>query len=335
MIDHKLFYAFKRYRYAIFTVIVLFSACSKPESEDSLLITKPVNSIAIDKDNTKWIGTDEGLYQSVSGGYQLFNSLAFGAVFSVTYEEKANLLWVGTNNGLFKMDLAGINKDNYSAISAENLSNQSIRCSYVDSSLSRWFGADVGITLNSGDEWKNDSFRINTLGRIFPMKIEQLAINSISNWDGDYFFATNGGSLYRASGLVDSVDAFSGATQWISPYNGQNITDTMFVVFTDSKGNQWMGGENGIQVHSGHDPKSQADFTYYNSELVSGRIHSIVEAPDGKIWIGTEGGISIFNITAWSSIISGLPDLFITSIAFDKEDGSAWIGTKKGLVNIK
>jgi hypothetical protein len=195
----------------------------------------------------------------------------------------------------------------------------------------------MGFTLNKEEIWKNDSFRINTEnGRIFPMNpTEFLGINSIASWDGDYYFATSGGILFRGKNFKDSVDAFTGATQWQSPYNGQNLTDTMNVVFVDSKGQQWMGGSNGIQVHNGHDEKDAASFTYYNNELADLIIHAIAEAPDGKIWVGTEKGLSVLNGTSWTTRTDGLPNLFVTAIAFDKKDGSAWIGTKKGLTNIK
>jgi ligand-binding sensor domain-containing protein len=164
------------------------------------------------------------------------------------------------------------------------------------------------------------------------MDFENTGINSISGWDGDYYFATNSYGLYRAFGFKDSIDAFTGATQWASPFNGNAATDTMFVVFVDSKGRQWMGGTNGVQFHTGHD--SHKNNTAFSSELPNLYVHAIAEAPDGKIWVGTEHGLAKYDGSNWTTVTTGLPDLFITAIAFDK-DGSAWVGTKKGLVNIK
>jgi hypothetical protein len=148
----------------------------------------------------------------------------------------------------------------------------------------------------------------------------------------DYYFATNLYGLYRTWGYKDSVDAFTGASQWGAPYNGAAAADTMFVVYVDSKGNQWMGGIKGLQAHTGHNAKM--NIQAYISELPNQRVHAIAEAPSGNIWVGTENGIAIFNGSTWTNNTTILPNPFITAIAFDA-DGSAWVGTKKGLVNIK
>jgi ligand-binding sensor domain-containing protein len=102
-------------------------------------------------------------------------------------------------------------------------------------------------------------------------------------------------------------------------------------VFIDKTGNQWMGGTEGIQVHSGHEPKDMGSFTYYYDELPDPYVLSICQAPDEKIWVGTRKGIAVFNGIQWETKTNGLPDLYINSMAVDK-DGITWVGTKKGLV---
>ena len=318
---------------AIITLFILI-ACEKNEKEEIITsINDYVTSIAIDENNTRWVGTEKGLYKSTDNGYMHQNISISGKVLSLTYDESSNTLWVGTEAGLSEVSLTSGNASG-TVVPTENLSNSSILISYKDTTSRLWFGTGKGISLNKDGIWKNDSFRVNVLGTMFPMNAENLAVNSIAAWDNDYYFATSGGHLYRAFGLVDSIDAFSGASQWLSPYNGQNVTDTMFMVFVDSKGNQWMGGKNGIQVHTGHKPKEESSFTYYNNELADNRIHAIAEAPDGKIWVGTEKGLSVFNGSSWSTVTENLPDMYVTSIAFD-QDGSAWVGTRKGLTNIR
>jgi ligand-binding sensor domain-containing protein len=103
----------------------------------------------------------------------------------------------------------------------------------------------------------------------------------------------------------------------------------MYVAFIDSKGQQWFGGTEGIQVHIGDDPKID-NISWYD-ELVSPIVHCAAEAPDGKIWVGTEKGISIYDGTNWTILTSNLPDLCVSAIVFNK-DGKAVVGTKKGLV---
>lgn len=306
-----------------------------PSDSVLLEITQSVSAIAIGKDNTKWIGTSSGLYKSVSEGYILVDTLGEIEINTLLFEEELNLLWVGTNSSILKITLSNADIIDYSIISSDKLSNPNISASYLDASSRKWFGTQTGITLNHDDYWKKDSFRINSIGKVFPLDLESMQVNSIAALNGDYFFATSGGYIYRAIGADASVDAFTGASQWVDPYNGTNLTSNMNVVFIDSKGNKWMGGENGIQTHNGNDPKNMEEFRFYNEELVGSIIYAVAEAPNGKIWIGTEAGISLKDGELWTAITENLPSLHITSIAFDKADGSAWIGTKMGLINIK
>jgi ligand-binding sensor domain-containing protein len=291
-----------------------------------------ISSIAIDGSNIKWIGADSGLYKSVENGFVLENILFSGKIHSLFFEQPSNTLWIGSDGGLTKVIINGSNISS-TMVPSINLSNQSIQSEYIDSTSKRWFGTANGFSLNINTTWKISNFQYSSaLKEIHPMDIEKTGINSISCWNGDYYFATNTYGLYRAFNFKDSIDAFTGATQWASPYNGNAVTDTMFVVFVDSKGNQWMGGTNGVQVHTGHD--SKLNITSFSDVLPNLYIHAIAEAPDGKIWVGTEQGLAKYDGTNWATVKSGLPSLFITAIAFDKV-GSAWIGTKMGLINIK
>lgn len=291
------------------------------------LYKKSVSSIVVDNSNIMWIGTDSGLYKGIDTTFSKVDIAIIGAISSLSYDKSSNTLWIGSISGLFKGSIDGSTLT-ITTISTNKLSSSSILTTYIDSSQRNWFGTSVGFTLNYKDYWKNDTFRVNTLGHVFPMSIEGTSINSIASWDGDYYFATNTSSLYRAYNFVDSVDAFSGATQWESAENGKAISPTMYVVFVDSKGRQWMGGTNGIQAHTGHNSKTNA--VVYQDELPDLNVHAVAEAPNGDIWVGTEKGIAIFNGTSWTTKTTNLANLFVTAIAFNK-DGNAWIGTKKGL----
>jgi len=312
-------------------VVLLLASCEKVEITP--VFDDAVSSIVVDKNNTKWIGTDKGLYAASGESVSSDDIVLTAGIISLMYEENNNSLWVGTTTGLHQLTIGNASINNTNNISSTFLSDSIIRCIYQQTETRRWFGADTGMTMNENDFWKNDSFRVNIKNRIFSMPAENMTISSIASRDGDFFIATQGGSIYRAIEFNDDLDAFSGATQWVAPYNGQNTTNNMNVVFVDSKKQLWMGGEQGVQTHTGDDPKT--GFTYFNTELPDSTIHVITESPNGKIWIGTEKGIAIQEGTTWKTLTNGLPDMHITAIAFDKNDGSAWVGTKKGISIIK
>jgi ligand-binding sensor domain-containing protein len=290
-----------------------------------------ISSVAIDISNNIWVGTDSGLFKKIDTGYILNEELMPQKILSLYFEQSINTLWVGGENGLIQATING-SELIPTSIALSKLSNPAIQSVYIDSLSKRWFGTRLGITLNKNDIWKNYNFGISALNKLMPLNFEKVGINSISGWDGDYYFATNESGLYRTYDYVDSLDAFSGATQWSSPYNGDALSDTMFVVFVDSKGNQWMGGTNGLQVHTGHDAKVNS-FSFFD-ELPDLHVHAIAEAPDGNIWIGTENGLAVFDGTNWLVKSTTLTNPFITAIAFDK-NGKTFIGTKKGLNIIK
>lgn len=285
-----------------------------------------ISALAVDGTNTLWVASDSGLYLALTKGYEAIDLGIDLAVTALAYENASNTMWIGTTEGIYYIDLGSIDSL-ATAIPPDSVSNTSILSAYIDENSVRWFGTKKAVTRSKGETWQKDNFKQNATGAITHLPFYEYGINSIGTWDGDFYFATAGYKLWRTYDWKESVDAFTGATQWDPPYNGTAISDTMFVVFIDSQGVQWFGGTKGVQVHLGHDPK--VDNYMFSQELVNPRVHCFAEAPNGDVWCGTEDGISIYNGSAWSASTVALPNNFVTAIAF--KDGKVWIGTKKGL----
>jgi ligand-binding sensor domain-containing protein len=317
-----------------FSIIFLIS-CEKAPVDESVVANldqAAISSIAFDNSNTMWVGTDAGLFKSVSGGYKNIYFEASKKINTLRFEKTSNVLWIGTNSGLSKLTNVSNTSEIAEKILSSNLNCDTIKSIFVDSISAQWFGTSKGLNRFFTNNWQKSSFKKNASGTISAAAFEKIGVNSIASWDGDYYIATDGKYLYRCSGWDETVDAFTGATTCQAPWNGSSITDTMNVVFVDSKNRQWMAGNNGIQSHTDHN--SKANITTYDVELVNLRVHAVAEAPNGDIWIGTENGISIFNGTNWTTSNAVLPNKFVTAIAFEST-GKAWIGTKKGLISIK
>ncbi|MFA9389894.1 MAG: two-component regulator propeller domain-containing protein [Prolixibacteraceae bacterium] len=324
----------KKTGFFILLVLVFFSACKKDDIIPKSSIVDNLDNFHIkalcyDASNTLWIASDSGLYKAVADGYQIIELGVINSVTALAYEPSINTLWVGTSQGIYQLKL-GEADTIATAIAADLLSNNSIFSAISDENNQRWFGTEVGFTRSSGDVWQKEKFKMNASGAVIDMDFQDYSINSIGTWDGDFYFATAGNKLWRMFDWKTSVDAFTGATMWDQPYNGFAIADTMYAVFIDSKGQQWFGGKEGVQVHSGHDPKSDNSFFY--DELVNPVVHCIAEDENGNIWVGTEDGISIFDGETWSVSNGALSNTFITAITF--KDKKAWIGTKKGLFEV-
>lgn len=76
--------------------------------------------------------------------------------------------------------------------------------------------------------------------------------------------------------------------------------------------------------------------TSWNSEsgLPENSVHSLVQTPDGYLWVGTEEGLTRFDgvrfVTYTIHNAPGLASNFIAALAADR-DGSLWVGTDSGL----
>jgi ligand-binding sensor domain-containing protein/serine phosphatase RsbU (regulator of sigma subunit) len=96
-------------------------------------------------------------------------------------------------------------------------------------------------------------------------------------------------------------------------------------VLCDSQGNVWVGHQAG-----GVSVIKRDSIHHFNegSGLANNEVHDIIQAKDGKIWVATFGGISIYNGTTWRSITvaEGLSFNNVQALA-QYDDESIWAGT--------
>lgn len=148
------------------------------------------------------------------------------------------------------------------------------------------------------------------------------------------------------------------------------IHNKIYSLWQDARGRIWIGTERGISIYDNgsitspanidsviqspvndiyHDNKdriwmaTEGDGVYYLNRdklihigvkegLPNNRVRSVVEDSAGTIWMGTDGGIGIWNNGSIKSLTTadGLVDNHIICLYKDK-DGSFWIGTQGGL----
>ena len=80
---------------------------------------------------------------------------------------------------------------------------------------------------------------------------------------------------------------------------------------------------------------AQNAFTVYNttnSSIPDNSVNALELGPDGRLWVGTDYGLSVFDGSNWTTYqagSSGLPANSVRSIAVD-DTGSVWVGTFGG-----
>ena len=90
----------------------------------------------------------------------------------------------------------------------------------------------------------------------------------------------------------------------------------------------------GLAKHTGDDTLENWAVFSTSEGLVNNFVQSLAEDSKGNLWIGTKGGISVFNGSEWISYTSaeGLISENILCLAADKND-VIWIGTDNGVMS--
>ncbi len=113
---------------------------------------------------------------------------------------------------------------------------------------------------------------------------------------------------------------------WSTITNANFVSDMAF----DSSGALWAVGSGGVVRW---DPEATTCVKYtVDQGLTSNRVSAVAVAPDGALWIGSEGGgASRFDGASWTtySVADGLASDTVQAIAV-APDGVVWLGTDRG-----
>jgi len=294
----------------------------------------PVNSILVDGSDFKWVGTDSGLFLFNNINwykYSRFNGFKINSLLAHTSE-----ILIATSNGAYTIMAEKNSISIQDSLNKNNVGSTSNLISVygIDIFDKKWIGSPDGLAYFDGSTWKWNIAIRNNLGGISDVKSMAFRYN-------DCFFGTYGKFLfhiyYNSNATVDAITGASqmigGAANPINNFNGELTTDTIYCVYASSDSSIWFGSNAGLTRNKGGTNSKNGDgvFEYF---LRGQRVHCVMEASDNKMWAGTENGLAVFNGSSWTDKSDKLTNKFVTAIAFDK-DGSAWIGTKKGFVNIK
>jgi len=172
-----------------------------------------------------------------------------------------------------------------------------------------------------------------------PKLIENQSSDVIStNRKVDTIFAVNAPNRITRTAIQDKDgNIWFASFEGIIRYDGKsfvNIThkinsNRFFSVLQDRKGNFWFASiGSGVYYYNG---KSFQNFTTKEG-LANDRVICIYEDKTGKIWFGTEGGVSCYDGKSFRNFTTkeGLPKSEVSSIIED-HTGKFWIGTRYGV----
>lgn len=318
----------------------------------------PSNSIlAIHKDRKGilWLATSFGLcrfdtrnnrFKNYYHNRSVTNSICDNYITSIA-EDLQGRIWIGTQNGLSVIEKNDSQNEIISSYYTDNsnpnsLSSNNITTLYIDNSNLLWVG-----TFNSGiniASLKESHFKHYKQNADKSFKISQDVVRALyEDREEKIWVGGLGGEINiidRENEIIESFNIFKTA---VPDQNNQ-----IRAFSQDNEGNMWIGTSNsGLRkiLYSDlylKDKKTQS-YSHIHTDstsIISNTIQDIFTDKDGRIWVGTEHGLSLYNpiLDSFKSIgddfrsSNQLSDKRVQSNAiFQDSNGSIWIGTWNGL----
>ena len=324
-----------------------------------------IQSLYIDHKGIIWMGTDQGLWKfeylpvSRTGTFTRYasdpaNPAALrSSTVQAVLEDRAGRIWAGTKNGLHLFDRATeqFRVFQNDPTDPNSLINDEIISLYEDRSGTIWVGTANGISFFNPRASKFATYRAET-GRVNSLSSNVVWSFAEMN-DGRVWVGTESGLNRLESKPLSGVNTFT-TFRKNDKLPNQLRDDFISTLCTARDGTLWIGtDEGGLHAMKRTDVYGLGDFTsYFSSDsdptsLSSNTISCIIEDKRGKIWIGTQSGVSRLDaidgtgkavFTRFTSNPANLETSLINPnvyTLYEDRQGMIWAGTNNGLTRIE
>lgn len=310
-------------------------------SEDGLS-PGAVLSIAQDEDGFMWFGTQNGLARFDTQRFKIYKRSTRISDFTLENYitrllfDSRNNLWVGTRNGLNKYNPVTDQLEPVSLTNNRDEQYLSISCVYEDRDKNVWVWSSAGLFL-----LKNASHQFK------PFFIPDSVAGLATNHNIRIIYQDHTGTYWIGSsvGLTQMTFKKEKANFKSFRHNSENtssLSDNYVTAIVEDKFNHlWIGTQQGGLNLFDPDQQSFKHFqASYANGIVNNNIRDLKTDSSGKIWIGTQGGISVYtpetgkfqNYRSVPDNMQTLSHNSVYSIFFDHR-ATVWIGTYWGGVN--
>lgn len=310
-------------------------------SNSFTLTDNTINFLYLDDHQNLWVGTQNGGVNHANINTKPFaylpgsdNKGLIDNVVRAICKDSKGRLWIGTENSGIYIRGNSLSGTNYSKLDSKCLSNLRIRSIYCDREGNLWIGTKAGIDKYDFKTSRTKHYQTDRKGGLMDPNVFSI----MEDHKGELWIGTfKGIAKYNRT-----KDCF----EHLKP----SLTGGLKVraMMEDSRRNLWVATEDGglTRFSKSTHPSQSFDFgspiRFLHREgdqntILNNRVASLAEDKYGKIWIGTNSGVSVFdpqkkqfrNLT----IQSGLADDLIMSVLADDKE-SVWISHKKGLSRI-
>jgi len=327
---------------------------SNDPNDPNSLSNNIVLSIQQDYEGIIWIGTLNGLniFDKKTGTFRRYvmkspesKSTIRNRINSIV-EDKSKKLWVGTGEGVYFLDREN-NEFKWLRTELSRsgfINNNNIFSLYESNSGLIWIGtAEEGVLKFNQEKIKFKNYKHD------PFNDKSLSYNTIraiyQEKNGTLWIGTLGGGLER---LMPGAEEFIHYKN--DPNDSKSLNDnSISAIFKDKYGYLWVGtwgeGVNRSKVPINFSLNSKINFIHYSNNtpgrnfIANNIVQAIYEDSDSQLWIGTGGGLNLFdrgkNIFINFQHNPKDPKSFssnqVQSCIFEDRSGNLWIGTWDGL----
>lgn len=299
-------------------------------SKSQGLVQNTVTNIIEDTRGFMWFATFEGLSRFDGYEFQNYryssenpNSLPNNFVKKLLLDSQGNL-WVATKSGLAKYNPL---KDNFTNYNKDNshLNNDDIFTIALneDGDLLVSTTADLYVYDNLADRL----LPLTVNGVSLPADIKVIYSEQDKTWLGSL-----GQGLFILEHSSNTLFSLKESNPWNIIVEANVIFDLKVIAE-----NYWLGTEMGAYKINRQSSETLLLNTQSTPSIIGDQVRSIIQNEDGKIWLGTNAGISIvgseinyvFSYNDQNSASFGLESSHILSLFVDSND-SIWLGTYSG-----
>ncbi len=250
-------------------------------------------------DHTLWFGTDgDGVCtmntNSANENFKNINieqGLAGNIILSVK-KDKGGCIWFGSlQNGVSKFDGNGFT--NYTTL--QGLAHNMILCIKEDRDGNIWFGTGSGGISKFTKSADNKNYIITNYST--KQGLANDVIQCIAeDKEGHMWFGTQGGGISELK-----VDNIKSGESYFNNYTAEQglANNNVAACFADKQnGNLYIGTESGLSIlHTTNHTNGEVIIKNYSSlhGLPDNYITNIAQVPSGKIVLGTNNGVAIYN----------------------------------------
>lgn len=320
---------------------------NSPTNPNSLS-NNDIRTVYYDKNGYAWVGTSYGLNRIEISSNKITRyylepsnpfSLLHNTVRSITKDYKGQLI-IGTLGGLsiFNQSKNIFENYHYRLNNIYGLNSDFVNCLYSDNEGNVWIGTENGgINLYNVFQ-KQFEFFENEPGN--PNSISHNTINSILD-DGKYIWiGTAGGGLNKYEKETGKYKHYRN----LANNNSTISSDFITALFKDEEENLWIGSW-GSGLNKLTSPNiASGKFSRYSFPASSSEtnsldfISSILNHSENKMWIGTLGGLILYDRKTgqYEPFEAKNPEIKISQVGYLEYDteNNLWIGTITGLYKV-